>query len=631
LSDIYLAYAPEATGAFNLSGGELSANNEYVGYSTGIGTFTQNGGINTVLSSLYIGYVSGSKGTYTLQSGQLNVGGALRVGADGGGTGTLNWFGGSIDAASVVLGAKSTLVMGHNFSVDDVVGGSAFGGATVNISSSVTLTLMNGATATHGLASTLAVGQLHIGYGGDSGTYALVNGQLSVAKEYVEVGSIFIQDGGVHTVTSELHMGGIYNFNRGQLSTASENVSGGGVLTQSDGTHTVSVHLYIGPSSSGTYNLNGGTLSATEEDIGHSGTGTLTQNGGSNGVTSLRIGVGSTGTYNLVGGTLSGTNEYLGELGWGFPVAIAGAGTVTQSGGTNTVSVNLYLGYTNNSTGTYNLDGGQLSSPNEYIGGSGATGTIITGIGAFTQNGGINTVSSYLYLGYNQGSMGTYNLNDGQLTALYEYVGKGGTGFFVQEGGINSCGRLDIGTGVNAVYTFHGGQLKAWNIHVGSGGYFENSGGPEERVITATNSFLNDSTLNELFRLYDTRVVLWGGISTKAVALKMNSVDMGATPEGYVNNFALGELIFRGSTTGHFYYKLTSDVYTRGLVIEDGAVVNLNGFHIYYTPMSVSSHYLGGTWTNGEILPVTFIPEAGTIAMVVTAVLGLAGAMRRRR
>ena len=57
------------------------------------------------------------------------------------------------------------------------------------------------------------------------------------------------------------------------------------------------------------------------------------------------------------------------------------------------------------------------------------------------QSGGTNSVAGYLYLGYNAGSSGTYNLSgSGLLSAGYsEYIGYSGSGSFTQSGGTNSA------------------------------------------------------------------------------------------------------------------------------------------------------------------------------------------------
>ena len=92
-----------------------------------------------------------------------------------------------------------------------------------------------------------------------------------------------------------------------------------------------------------------------------------------------------------------------------------GTGTFNQFGGTNNLdgfsSGNLYLGNFAGSSGTYNLSGaGVLSTAIEYVG--------YAGTGTFTQSGGINNLVSSgstvsngtLYLGFNSGSSGSYNL-----------------------------------------------------------------------------------------------------------------------------------------------------------------------------------------------------------------------------
>ena len=106
-----------------------------------------------------------------------------------------------------------------------------------------------------------------------------------------------------------------------------------------------------------------------------------------------------------------------------------GTATITQSG---EVSSYLYLGAAN--TGAVQMTGGSLSVGNyEYIGNS--------GIGTFTQSGGTNAITINLYLGYNSGATGTYNLSDtGYLSASnWEVIGYSGTGTFNQTGGTNTA------------------------------------------------------------------------------------------------------------------------------------------------------------------------------------------------
>ena len=98
--------------------------------------------------------------------------------------------------------------------------------------------------------------------------------------------------------------------------------------------------MYLGYRTTGTgsYNLSGtGSLSSYWQYIGYSGTGTFSQSGGTNSATYLQLGVnaGATGTYNLGGGQLLASNESVGN---------SGTGAFTQTGGTNTVSSSLAVG-----------------------------------------------------------------------------------------------------------------------------------------------------------------------------------------------------------------------------------------------------------------------------------------------
>ncbi len=115
----------------------------------------------------------------------------------------------------------------------------------------------------------------------------------------------------------------------------------------------------------------------------------------------------------------------------------------------------LYLGYHSGGSGDYDLLGGSLTAVNEYVGYSGS--------GYFHQNGGTNTVTgASLYVGYNLGSTGTYDLHDpGVLSAVNEYVGYWGTGTFNQDGGTNTVSdtlRLGFHQTGSGAYNLSGGH-----------------------------------------------------------------------------------------------------------------------------------------------------------------------------
>ena len=154
-------------------------------------------------------------------------------------------------------------------------------------------------------------------------------------------------------------------------------------------------------------------------------------------------------TLSMSANQLSSGPEYVGRH---------GAGTFDQSGGTNMIvgDNNLYIGYAAGSHGTYNLSGtGSLAMGDATLAGIEYVG--YNGTGTFNQSGGTNTVShNDLVVGYNSGSVGTYTLSGGTLSAGVEYLGfNGGTGVINQIGGTNAVGTLVIsnsGSGSHGAY-----------------------------------------------------------------------------------------------------------------------------------------------------------------------------------
>ena len=141
----------------------------------------------------------------------------------------------------------------------------------------------------------------------------------------------------------------------------------------------------------------------------------------------------------ISGGSLSG---------YGVAVGNSGTGTLTQSGGTNTVS-QMFLGYNSGDSGTYILSGtGQLqvSGFQQYVGYSG-TGNVIQSGGTLAQpNAAIYIPGSsnvYLFLGDNASGSGTYSLSgSGVVSVFQESMGYYGTGTFTQSGGTNVAAYL---------------------------------------------------------------------------------------------------------------------------------------------------------------------------------------------
>ena len=214
---------------------------------------------------------------------------------------------------------------------------------------------------------------------------------------------------------------------------------GNGVFTQSGGTHTVPVPMYLGYNAdgNGTYNLNSGSLFAASEYVGYSGSGTFTQSGGTHTVSSayyiIGNGNGSNGTYNLGGGSLScpgqGTRRRLRQR------DLLADGRVQRGPGDRPRlerrQQRIIL-----------LDSRQPLLPDDRNRRRRRNWLLHA-------MGGSNTC--WLIVGDGYGSNGTYQLNGGQLSTLYEAVGDYGTGMFVQWGGTNAISTyaLYLGAGGN--------------------------------------------------------------------------------------------------------------------------------------------------------------------------------------
>lgn len=245
-----------------------------------------------------------------------------------------------------------------------------------------------------------------------SGDHAYINngGTALITNSAEAAYYLYVGNGGGET--------GAVQMNSGDLSIGVHELvgkSGIGNVTQDGGTHTVTSQLALGGwatggSGTGTYTLRGGLLDVNyHQNVGYTGTGYFYHSGGTNDVDDdLNVALGDTsnGTYQLSGtGQLLAHNEYIGKR---------GIGIFTQSvGTTNTISSDLYLGYYDGS-GSYTLSGGELTAWSEYIG-SYATGT-------FTQTGGTNTIKGSLTLGRSNGGDGTYTFQGGTLTRWQTWV-----------------------------------------------------------------------------------------------------------------------------------------------------------------------------------------------------------------
>ncbi len=277
------------------------------------------------------------------------------------------------------------------------------------------------------------------------------------------------------------------NISGGSLSATTEYIgySGSGSYSLSAGSNTASTALYVGElaGSIGTAAITQtGYLKTATLGVGESGTGSLTQSGGAATATSLYVGMNATGNgaYNMSGGSLSAATQYVGYT---------GTGSFTNSGGT--VTGNLYVGYTaTTGSGTYNLSGGSLYCPTfQYIG--------YSGTGSFTQSAGTNTIGTNQRIGASTTGKAIYNQSGGMLNATNQYVGYQGNGAYSLTGGTDSVsGTMYVGYTGTGSFNYSGGILNtAGNIYMGY-----NTGG--SATVTQSSGTISIPPANALIMGY---------------------------------------------------------------------------------------------------------------------------------
>jgi autotransporter-associated beta strand protein len=391
-------------GTLTMSGGTLTktgGDETFVGRDNGTGTLAQSGGTVTLNHNLYVGQGSGANGTYTIGDGAvLNIGRDFVIGRESG-TGALTMTGGTITKTG-----DEKFIVGHNNGVGVV----AQSGGAISVNN-----------------------ELYIGNenAGALGTYTLSGtGALSVANEVVvgrESGTgVLNVNGGTITTTGN---GNMYIGRR----------NGTGTLNQTAGVISVIKEFGVGTRDDnkigiGTYNLSGGSLAATNnifigKELGSSGTMTMT---GGTMSTSDKLQIGhnqATGVLTQSGGTVNVQNEvYIGNENSGSSV-----GTYTLSGSAELNVGNEVLVGRDNGTGTFNLDGGTVTTKKIEGGTGNATVNFNGGIlkaresqGAFITNldvanvqaGGITIDNNGFDLGISQTLSGTGGLTKAGLGVL---------------------------------------------------------------------------------------------------------------------------------------------------------------------------------------------------------------------
>jgi hypothetical protein len=384
----------------------------------GNATFTQTGGTVEIRR----GEVNvGDSGTsvYNLSGGTLrtlNADAVMTIGQWDNGHGTVNVSGtGALDVAG-------RLFVGAGEDPAPTTGSLVQTGGTVRAGRGITVAESNQATGTYNLdAGTItfatavpdvngANGSFVLGNRGD-GTMTMTGGELRQADvgnietqgnwNHIGLGTggtgIFNLSGGVASFDTRTHIG----FNGGSV----------GTVNQTGGTFEVRRRdLVIADGGTGTYNISAGILQTLD-----SGNGTIAVGNWNN--SNGNLNVSGTAQVTAAGSLFIGQAENNSNI---------GNGTVTQTGGTVTVGVDIRLG--SNSTGangTYNLNGGILDMTG---------GNILAGL---TDNGGPGTR--------------TFNMTAGILRNVGSMVGNSADNTFTQQGGTFEVGSAPGAGGLTTV------------------------------------------------------------------------------------------------------------------------------------------------------------------------------------
>ena len=261
-----------------------------------------------------------------------------------------------------------------------------------------------------------------------------------------------------------------------------------------------------------------------------------------------------TGNTTITAGTVSLPSGQLQSA-----VVTVAAGLFTQSGGTNNVlngdqnGNRLIVGKSGNAQ--YILSGGLLNAVYGEALGETSNGTL-------TQSGGVNNVTSALYVGYYFGPCLYALSGSGSLNASNEYVGDASGSTMTQNGGTNSVGSLTIAApgGGAGLYSLQNGYLAPTNIYLDSGGTLNQTGG----------------TLNGTLNLAGGKFAFTGGSIIGNVVLTAGIVAPGSADFGNQATFTQsGGTVAAGPmpVSGTFIYN--SGVFS-GRLVDNGTVI-LNG------------------------------------------------------
>ena len=435
-----------STGTVWLTGGSVTLNNDamFIGFE-GVGQMTISN-MTVPAADVYVGEVC--TGALTVVAGTLNMAFNLEIGDFEGGVGTVLLTGGGqllVPNDSTTIGGDGIgqlIVSNGTASINDVTVGN-FGAGTLTLSGG-TVTLAAGQLANLNLAD----------FPGATGVVQVTAGQLlaNVVTTTIGnsgVGQMLINGG---TVSSrDVWVGNFFGSS--------------GTLTVAGGTNTLSSFLRVGvnPGAIGAVSVTGGQLSVLNDStiIGSNGIGQVTVSNGTARLRDLIIasGVGAQGTLTVAGGTtLLSTAFSVGQ-------ATTSVGIVSMTGGQLVVTNGPTI-IASNGVGRVTIANGTMLARDVTIGNNtGSQGTL-------TISGGTNTLSSALTAGKAASATGTIWITNGQLLATNSptIIGSNGIGRVTISNGTVRVRSLALGNGAGSAgsLTIAGGTTTVFsNIVVG--------------------------------------------------------------------------------------------------------------------------------------------------------------------
>ncbi len=475
------------TGTFNqYAGSTFTTGGLFVG--DGVGFYNQYGGDTTVAEHLGVGRSAGGNGQYLLQGGNLTVG-DLFVGYEGTGTfrqtGGTHQVNCCIHVGHENTGIGTYLLENGNlFGQHTQVGINGTGifsqsGGIHTLTGDLTLAANPGSQGTYNLTGgDLTAANIFLNAGG---LFNRTGGNLAYTTFYHQGGEVqgnlvnqsaYIYDGG-------LFSGRLLNYGAGTVTFNADFIAADGLAHHSSNAITLADNRSLTFNGQGLtvdqgaiFNQTGGSLNTTDSIIGNTGVGTFDQTGGSHTISNaltLAATAGSTGTYNLQGGTLTAP-----------AINVNAGGTLNQTGGTliptNACSIapggsfSQTDGIVDGTSNTIFLTEGTCTLSDNGTLRPGGIMRIAPG-GSFTQNGGIlDGLSNTTLI-----TEGIFNLNNGTV--------RPGNALVIQNGGVFNqlAGLFDGTSNTISIFagtcTLDGGTYNAGILNLYTGGSFHWNGG----------------------------------------------------------------------------------------------------------------------------------------------------------